>query len=251
MEIETARMVLFGIAGVGALVWLASLRFLQAAARSRQAETSGGGAFSASETSGMGNSWGRPPEDAWEDPGRSSRSKLSGIVEVEGEPADLSARAASMLATGSLGFINILERSDRHIVFGCGGRSGVGGAGGVGRQRSWMLGSFQAELRFEDAGMNRSRVEYRAEIPRGRWLLVTGAVFQMLGLITLAGGFWVLYTYVLPHENPAVRVQVIQMAQAVHFLWPPFLFGALYRRWGSSVKSALETMIRNLQHVRA
>jgi len=38
------------------------------------------------------------------------------------------------------------------------------------------------------------------------------------------------------------------MLQVVHFLWPPFLFGGLYRRGRSAVREAFEVMIHNLPY---
>jgi len=38
------------------------------------------------------------------------------------------------------------------------------------------------------------------------------------------------------------------MFQAVHFLWPPFLFGALYRRRHTAVQSTLELAVHNLPY---
>jgi len=83
---------------------------------------------------------------------------------------------------------------------------------------------------------------------RGRGLLWWGASFQLLGLIALAVGFWLIRTYVVPDPDPAVRGQTVQMAQAVHFLWPPFLFGALYRRGYKALRTALDTLVHNLPY---
>lgn len=55
-----------------------------------------------------------------------------------------------------------------------------------------------------------------------------------------------IYTYVASSPNPATRWQTLQMLQAVHFLWPPFLFGALYRRGVKEVVAQLEALVHNL-----
>jgi hypothetical protein len=62
----------------------------------------------------------------------------------------------------------------------------------------------------------------------------------------LAGGYWVLSTYCLPSTNPDIRTQVIQMVQAVHFLWPPFLFGGLYRGRKRAIMDTFGILLRNL-----
>src|SRR5262249_33300367 len=41
--------------------------------------------------------------------------------------------------------------------------------------------------------------------------------------------------------------QTFQMAQAVHFLWPPFLFGALYRQ-GRRAAAQFEALAHNLPY---
>jgi hypothetical protein len=44
----------------------------------------------------------------------------------------------------------------------------------------------------------------------------------------------------------AVRGQTLQMLQVMHFLWPSFLFGALYRTRGRGMAAQLEALIHNL-----
>ena len=52
------------------------------------------------------------------------------------------------------------------------------------------------------------------------------------------------------HLSEALDWQTFQMLQAIHFLWPPFLFGYLYRKWWSAAGAALETMVHNLPHAK-
>ena len=79
-------------------------------------------------------------------------------------------------------------------------------------------------------------------------MLVGGAAVLMLGLIALVVGFLVMQTYVISSPNPAVRGQVFQMCQVVHFLWPPFLFGGLYRKKFSVVRAGFDTLVHNLPY---
>jgi hypothetical protein len=41
------------------------------------------------------------------------------------------------------------------------------------------------------------------------------------------------------------------MIQVIHFLWPPFLCGALYRQRRRSVKEGFEALLQNLPFVKA
>ena len=47
-----------------------------------------------------------------------------------------------------------------------------------------------------------------------------------LAILLVSGLIW---TLVIPAQNPAIRWQVIQVVQMVHFLWPPFLIYGLAR----------------------
>jgi len=73
-------------------------------------------------------------------------------------------------------------------------------------------------------------------------------LIQLLGLVALGVGFWLIRTCVVTHPNPGVRAQAVQMVQAVHFLWPPFLCGALYRRGRSTIRNGFEVLIHNLPY---
>jgi hypothetical protein len=91
-------------------------------------------------------------------------------------------------------------------------------------------------------------VDYAIAIPQGRVLLVLGAVFQLLGLIALVGGFFAIVTWVVPNPDPGVRAQSVQMMQVVHFLWPPFLLGGLYRMRRRTVQARFEILVNNLPY---
>jgi len=65
-------------------------------------------------------------------------------------------------------------------------------------------------------------------------------------LLASEAGFWLLNAYVADAPHPAIRVQAIQMVQVCHFLWPPFLFGVLYRKRHGAVRKAFDTFVRNL-----
>jgi len=228
MSFETAELTLHVIAAFGAIVWLCGLGFLMASARSRIPLA--------------GDDLQDRLDFSEEAPGR----MLRGFAELDGDATRLASRAASLLATGtagSLGTVKILERTEEKIRFER-VRPFAPGEG--------QLGSFRrGELRFRELSSGRTRAEYAVEVSRPAWLLWLGVAFLALGLLGLSIGFWAIGTYVVPNQNPAVRWQVFQMLQTCHFLWPPFLLGALYRRGGRWVRQTFDVLLHNLTHLDA
>jgi hypothetical protein len=224
MDPDMARVVLAGITTLGAIVWLIGLQFLIASARTER--TGHQPAPGEADLSG-----GEPA--GW----------LGGSAEVEGDARLLASRATTMLAKGNLatfGVVKILQKTDDSVLFeraeeGMGNRP----AG------QWFR---RGELHFLPLGSGRTRIEWAAEPARMGVLLGVGGVFQVLGLVALAVGCWALGTFVVPSPEPAVRWQTIQMVQAVHFLWPPFLFGALYRRARRAVAAQFDALVNNLPY---
>jgi hypothetical protein len=219
MDPEAAELVLAVITAIGAVVWLIALSFLIASARARTA---------GSDEGGLADEW--PPD--W----------LFGSAEVEGDAAELSTRAAALLVRGTTfpGVpLKIVEKTDRHVRFERAGASP--GSRSVG----WVL---RGELRFTPVAAGRTRVAWGAEPVALRWLLWLGGAFQAAGLVVLVTLCWALGTWVASSPDPTVRWQTFQMFQAVHFLWPPFLFGGLYRMGRRWVAAQLDALAHNLPH---
>src|SRR5262249_30813771 len=130
---------------------------------------------------------------------------IAGSAEVKGHAAELSSRAANMLAMlGASGNLKILEHADDRIVFEGTGQALANGLQGIG----W--GGFRrGEIWFTERG-GKTRIDYAVTIPSQKWLLWTGFAVQALGLIALIVGFWALQTYVVTSPSPAVRTQVVQ-----------------------------------------
>lgn len=224
MSAETAEWVLVAITAVGAIAWLAGLRFLAASFPPRL-DLDGRAA------------------DRFEMPESKRQDSIRGSVEVEGTPAELAAKAAAVLAeksAASTGPLKIVECDADRVVF----------EGAPQAADTHSPGRFlrQGELRFRYHRSNRTRIDYTIDVSGGRGLLVGGMVFQILGLVALGVGFWLIHTYVVSNPVSAIRWQTIQMVQVVHFLWPPFLMGALYRRGRSTLRGAVETMVHNLPY---
>jgi hypothetical protein len=81
------------------------------------------------------------------------------------------------------------------------------------------------------------------------WLLWLGGLFQAAGLVALVTGAWAVYTFLASSPVPAARWQTFQMLQAGHFLWPPFLSGALYRRGTTAVAAQFQALAHNLPYL--
>jgi hypothetical protein len=73
-----------------------------------------------------------------------------------------------------------------------------------------------------------------------------GGAFQVAGLLALGIGYWAVDTFLIASPDPELRWQTLQMAQAVHFLWPSFPFGALYRQGRRAVAAQLTALAHNL-----
>jgi hypothetical protein len=71
-----------------------------------------------------------------------------------------------------------------------------------------------------------------------RWIV-------MLGALTTTALYVLLRLWVLPSEHPAARGQVLQMVQAVHVLWPPFLLAGITRRLHTTVAVEAKRVLTN------
>jgi hypothetical protein len=232
VDMRTAEYVLYGITAIGAVVWLLGLEFLIATIRrDRRTDAQEYGLFAADEA-------------------RTPGKLILGAAEVDGQAAELSARAASVLANvGMSGLLKILERTDDRIVFeGMGG--GHGGAVGYNVPTSVLTwGRFQrGQILLKPVRSNRTRIEYALETPGGLGLIWGGVAFQFVGLVALVVGVWAMISYVVSNPDPVVRYQVFQMIQVANFLWPSFLFCALHRQRGRALRAGFDALIHNLPY---
>jgi hypothetical protein len=225
LEYHVAQTVLIGITVTGAVLWLwSTLFFLKAVRATRAADSDPVERFGPSDES-------RP-------------NVLRGRVKVVGDPAELSERMAATLAsTGLAGqLVRIQSRSNDRISFELLGPAMVAQSGASpGRPR-------QAEVALIPEGRNHTVAEYTIAVPSGKAVIAMGGLFVVLGLSALVTAFVVGQVYLLP--SPMLRGQVIQAVQAVHFLWPPFLFASILRRQRDAIRVSLETLIQNLPHTR-
>jgi hypothetical protein len=165
-----------------------------------------------------------------------SATRVVGRKEIEGAAAENSRRFAAMLAKEGLwpgGLIQILNRSDHLVSFVVPG-NGRGPSG---------------EVRFDPKGNNACMAEYVVDYPGIATVLKIGWIIQAIALLVLAVGFWALRTFVATSSNPAIWGQSFQMIQIVHFIWPPFLMGYLYRVRYRLIRDQIETILVNLAHL--
>lgn len=213
MSEEVARTILITITSVGGVVWLIALRFLVASRRKGK---------SVPETASDHFGLFEPLPKNW----------LLGSVEVSGQPHIMIENAVAILI--KQGPYSILEKTKDQLAFE---QSGLA-----------QPGPRQARLRFMSSGSGRTRIDYTIQASTYGWLLWLGGMFQLLGLIALVGGSWVINAFCVQSPDPEIRIQTVQIVQVVHFLWPPFLCGALYRHKSRASTEGLETLLRNLPY---
>ncbi len=224
MDNQTAQLVLYAITAVGFAIWLAGLAFLVASARADRPEPT-------------------EPADRFilEPEAASIRTGwVSGGTEVPGSAAELSKRLTDALVQPlKTGFqVKIRERTESCVGYEI---VGIGPVGvGVHRPR-------RGTVLFKPITAERTWVAYHVEGLGGRWMLAVAGLFQVLGLAALIGGVWACQAYLLP--NPIRRLQVVQMVQAAHLLWPPFLFIGLYRTRNRMIRRGFDTLIGNLPYL--
>lgn len=168
---------------------------------------------------------------------------VMGRIELEGTPEVLSVKLASRLvSTGDarLGALLITERTAQRVCFESAPSSPGGQYGRLVHRGQVLL----TPARSPD----KTNIYYAVEVSSGRGLLIAGTVSCILGLAAIVAGYWAMQTFIVSSPDPAVRWQVFQSLQIVHFLWPPFLFGGLYRWRRRIVQDSFKALIHNLPY---
>jgi hypothetical protein len=218
MTSAVAEMVLYAITAVSVLVWVEGLRFLVATIRT--------GRKGAEEFSKLDE-----PAPA---------NIIYGTAEVAGNAGELSQKAAGLLAAKS---VKIFERTDEMIDFETPSEAMPG--------QNVMMPSVHGQMRFTPVSAQSTRVDYAIAKPHMKIMLILGFGCLGMGFAAIVGGFMAIYFLVVPSQFEAMRWQTLQMMQVAHFLWPPFLFGGLYRKSVSIIKVQFDTFIQNLPFLKA
>ena len=162
---------------------------------------------------------------------------LESAIEVDGEPAELRLRAAATFARGQQG--STLQRLRIEDV----------DDNGVRWTSSLPIVRYRGEMTFARSGPGRTRIAWRAAAQAPA--LRAARRFTLAGAVVVLALFVLLRDFALPSPNPAVRGQVFQMVQAIHVLWPPFLYVGLARSLRRQVAADLERVAHNLPHALA
>jgi hypothetical protein len=159
---------------------------------------------------------------------------IESAIEVDGEPAELRRRAAATFARGeqrsTLQRLRVDAVDDESVQW----------------TSALPVVRYRGAMTFARAGPGRTRIAWRAAaeppvLRFARWFTLAGAVV-VLGL------FLLLSELALPDPNPAIRGQVFQMVQAIHVLWPPFVFVGLARMLRRQFGADLDRVAHNLPH---
>lgn len=154
---------------------------------------------------------------------------LQGEAEVAKDPAAVMARLARALADARRG--SVLQSS---IVATATGKEVQWNSTGVFRHRG--VATARGDAR---------RCHVAWQIHCGRWLQHVALVVVVVGGLVVGTLYYALHEFAVTSENPAVRAQVVQMVQAIHVLWPPFLFAGLSRKLRSAVGDEVARIVQN------
>jgi hypothetical protein len=218
MSTETAQAVLIAGIVIGGIAWLAGLWFLFASSRQ-------GRSAREQVQDHLGTTNGLPAH--W----------VFGSAEVEGPVKTLMDRLSAFLPQVSSGALQITEQTSDQLAFE------QSGPGLPMHLQTWVRAG---RVWFSSQGGSSTRIDYAVEVPAGRWLMRMGVLFQVLGLLALVGIGWTIYTYCATSPDPELRVQTIQIIHVAHFVWPPFLFGGLYRQRRRVAREQFDLLLKNL-----
>jgi hypothetical protein len=76
-------------------------------------------------------------------------------------------------------------------------------------------------------------------------LMLAAKIVVTIGLLAVLGIYQLIAIYVLGSGSPGLYIQVIQMVQAVHFLWPPFMLAGMVSVMRRRVMQELQRSLQN------
>lgn len=154
---------------------------------------------------------------------------LRGEVDVGASPAAVTSRLARQLADAKVGSplqsCTIEAATEREV--------------------RW---SSRGPLRHQgtaQANGDSRRAHVVFEVTTRQGLLLGARILVVVGFAVTVGLYLLLREFVATSENPALRGQVFQMAQAIHVLWPPFLLAGLSQRLRRLVGDEVRRIVQN------
>jgi hypothetical protein len=166
-----------------------------------------------------------------------------GVTEVPTPPAELCTMIARRLTDQGSGLSVRIQECDER---------------GVRAQLFPHVGTDAALATRPDHGATlRCTLQRDGEGSRVSWVVDGRPVTQMfdtamravlaLGLCALVAAGVLVPALVISSSEPAVRWQVVQTIQIMHFLWPPFLIAFVARRRRAHVETRTADMLSNLR----
>jgi hypothetical protein len=166
-----------------------------------------------------------------------------GELMIEAPAAEIREKTVAALRGGlpGIGSVLLQEADARRIS---GEITLVGESGGAHR-RSPVGQSVRFVVELDPLG-SRTSATYRLLGSGGGCLKAASGMFvYLITPAVLATAGYVVPTFIVGSEEPAIRYQVFQTLQIIHFLWPPFLFAGLRNRVAKVVTRSLANVLRN------
>lgn len=155
---------------------------------------------------------------------------LTGTADVAQDPANVMQRFARLLVGNRPG--SPLQRATIEAAND--------------REVRWStLGAFAHHGTARASGSrDRARVEWEIVANRPA-LLWTARVVVAAGAVVTVGLWYALHEFAVPNTDDGFRAQVVQMVQAIHVLWPPFLLAGLARRFRREPAEEVRRAVQN------
>jgi len=219
MSEDTARMIVYGIAGAMTVIWLVSLFLAKKIFQSSQ--------DSAEETTSFQK--------------LDHTKQVSRQMIIDGEAHVLLKRMVQQIANANISngcFGKILGKTEDSIAFEV-----------LPIAHRNTKNAIRALVRIVQKSPDTCEVNYTIEGQRRNIFSMMTGCFLILGFLAIIGMVAIMESAVIQNANPAVRYQTIQTIHICHFIWPAFLFIGLQRQLWTGAQNQLERLIENLPHV--
>lgn len=221
MSEETARIIVYAIAGLGTVIWLVAL-FMAKRAFASPVRLDAGPAVPQQERQEKNELETANTQHTW----------------VEGTIDQLMPKLVRQVTTSASADGMILERTTDTLVFEVNSPAG-----------SNQLSRFRALVRFHQVQPNQCEMVYTLENQSPAYLPIVAGLFLVLGATAIIVTVGAMEAWVIPNPNMGVRGQVFQTFQIVHLIWPPFLFITIKNQFKKNSERCLQKIVNNLRFV--